>query len=379
MEGCQIAPSALVPRRSRDGSYSLYSLEFAEGFHCADGALSEARRVFVAPAELERYPAGTRLRVLEVAVGTGTNTAALVQACQERGLRLDWWGLELDPFPLQLALADDGFRRQWPGSVLRELQTLASGERLLWGDGRARLSELLERFEGRCDLVLHDGFSPRHCPQLWSLEFLVDLAGLLAPRGRLLTYCSAAAVRRALLLAGLQLAAISTTGAPAADPSINTHRPANPGRGLNAPGDAAPEALGPAPHGIWSAGTAASPSALPSGRVLRPLTPLELEHLACRAGEPYRDPGRNGTAADILERRQQQQLLSTAEPSGQWQRRWGLSRRHGSPPASSSPPPLSPPALPGPLPPQTDPDHRPAGQGAVRQDTDAQGPAERAR
>jgi len=367
MPGSQIAPSALVPRRSRDGSFSLYSPEFAEGFHCADGALSEARRVFVAPAELGRFPAGSRLRVLEVAVGTGTNTAALVQACQERGLRLEWWGLELDPFPLQLALADDGFRRQWPGSVLRELQTLANSERLLWGDGRARLSELLERLEGRCALVLHDAFSPRHCPQLWSQEFLVDLAGLLAPRGRLLTYCSAAAVRRALLLAGLQLAAINAMGAPAADPSINTHRPANPERGLNAPDDAAPEASCPAaPHRIWSAGTAASPSALPSGGVLRPLTPMELEHLACRAGEPYRDPERNGTAADILERRQQQQLLSTAETSGQWQRRWGLARRHGSPPAISSPP-------------QTDPDRRPAGQGAVSQGPDVQGPAERAR
>jgi tRNA U34 5-methylaminomethyl-2-thiouridine-forming methyltransferase MnmC len=328
IEGGLIAPSALVPRRSRDGSFSLYSPQFAEGFHCADGALSEARRVFVAPAELERFPAGTCLRVLEVAVGTGTNTAALVQACQERGLRLEWWGLELDPFPLQLALADDGFCRQWPGPVLSELEGLCSGERLLWGDGRARLSELLERLEGRCDLVLHDAFSPRHCPQLWSQEFLADLAGLLAPRGRLLTYCSAAAVRRALLLAGLQLAAISATAAPGTDPTTTTQRPAKPGLGLNAPGDGAPEALGPAPHRIWSAGTAASPSALPSGGVLRPLTPMELEHLACRAGEPYRDPGRNGTAADILERRQQQQLLSTAEPSGQWQRRWGLSRRH---------------------------------------------------
>jgi len=411
-------PPALVPRRSRDGSFSLYSEQFGEGFHCADGALAEARRVFVAPAQLERFAAGSRLRVVEVAVGTGTNTAAVVQACQERGLALDWWGLELDPRPLQLALADDGFRRQWPGPVLAELENLCSGERLLWGDGRARLSELLDRLEGRCDLVLHDGFSPRHCPQLWSQEFLGDLAGLLAPRGRLLTYCSAAAVRRTLVLAGLHLAAIRGSGpamaAAAAPPSrlepdrmpsaSTGAKPVRSAKGtedwtagstVDRTGD---RAAGPA-QAVWSAGTAASPSVLPSEWLLRPLTPMEREHLACRAGEPYRDPGRNDTAAAILERRRQQQSLSTAEPSGQWQRRWGLARRHGVPPplrSLPSPAPLptaSPPAQSGPRPPQTDPDRKPAAQtdadqsvdqgpscrGAVGRDLDGQGPADRPR
>ncbi len=315
----------LVPRRSRDGSFSLYSSAFGEGFHCADGALAEARRVFVAPAQLERFPPGSRLRVLEVAVGTGTNTAALLQACQERGLELDWWGLELDPLPLQLALADEGFRCQWPDPVLAELDTLTSSERLLWGDGRTHLPQLLGRLGGRCDLVLLDAFSPRHCPQLWSLEFLTDLAGLLNGQGRLLTYCSAAAVRRALALCHLHLAAV--TG-PA--PAIGT----NPEPMTEVTSEPTSVAAPATSQGIWSAGTVASPTALPPGDVLRPLSPMELEHLACRAGEPYRDPARNGTAAEILERRQRDQSLSSAEPSSHWQRRWGLARRHRPLPAA---------------------------------------------
>ncbi len=389
-------PPALVPRRSRDGSFSLFSEQFGEGFHCADGALAEARRVFVAPAQLERFAVGSRLRVVEVAVGTGTNTAALVQACQERGLALDWWGLELDRRPLQLALADDGFRRQWPGPVLAELEGLCSGERLLWGDGRARLSELLARLEGRCDLVLHDGFSPRHCPQLWSQEFLGDLAGLLAPEGRLLTYCSAAAVRQALVLAGLQLAAIcapdgsaieqpnTTTSAMQARAGtnsdarpeqggeasrdrglarrtdVNAHgettgwddgrgeadRAAISGAGTSSPtrvqfAERAEATAQPLPE-IWSAGTVASPTPLPSGGVLRSLSPMEREHLACRAGEPYRDHSLHDSAAEILERRQRDQGLSAAEPSSHWQRRWGLARRHRHPRQAGSQLPLNP-------------------------------------
>ncbi len=294
-------------RRTGDGSFSLYSPEFGEGFHCADGALAEARRVFVAPAQLERFSPGSRLRVLEVAVGTGTNTAALLQACRERQLELDWWGLELDPLPLQLALADAGFRHQWPEPVVAQLQGLTSSERLLWGEARSRLPELQSRLGGDFDLVLLDAFSPRHCPQLWSVEFLADLAALLAPQGRLLTYCSAAAVRRTLGLCHLQLAAISS-------PATST--------GPTTDGLSAIESM------AWSAGTVASPMALPMAGVLRPLSPMELEHLACRAGEPYRDPSRQGTAAEILARRQREQRLSTAEASRQWQRRWGLARRH---------------------------------------------------
>ncbi len=314
-------PAAIKPHPSRDGSFSLYSPEFGESFHCADSALAEARRVFVAPAQLERFRPGGTLRVLEVAVGTGTNTATLLQACQERGLELDWWGLELDPLPLQLALADGGFRSQWPGPVLKGLEHLSGGERLLWGDGRTHLPQLLGPLGGRCDLVLLDAFSPRHCPQLWSLEFLADLAGLLNSQGRLLTYCSAAAVRRALALCHLQLAAITGPG-----PAIGT----NPGAKTD-PGIVSTTTKA---QGIWSAGTVASPTALPLGGVLRPLSPMELEHLGCRAGEPYRDPARNGTAAEILERRQRDQSLSAAEPSSHWQRRWGLARRHHQLPAA---------------------------------------------
>lgn len=295
------------PRLTRDGSYSLWSSRFAEGFHCADGALREARQVFVAPAELERFAAGQALTVVEVAVGTGTNTAALIEAAVRRGLPLRWWGLELDPAPLAMALTEARFRDQWSPPVLQRLAELGRSDRLLWGDARARLPQLQEHLEGRCDLVLLDAFSPRRCPELWSLEFLGALARLLTPGGRLLTYCSAAAVRRALELAGLQLAAIAPSGAGVQ------------GRGSG-----------------WSGGTAASPSALPTGGPLRPLSPMEREHMASRAGEPYRDAEGTASAAEILAARSRAQAGSGAEPSSTWQRRWGIERRR----AAGGPPPV---------------------------------------
>lgn len=283
--GAETAPQelpVLLPRLGRDGSFSLYSRDCNEGFHSAAGALREANEKFVVPAALERFAPGRELVVAEVAVGTGTNTAALLDAATAAGLGLDWWGLELDPRPLDLALADAGFRAQWPAAVIGRLEGLAGGPRLLIGDARQRLPELAGTLQGRCDLVLLDAFSPPRCPQLWSREFLQRLVRLLRPDGRLLTYSSAAAVRRCLLDLGLEVGAIRP---PADEPER------------------------------WSAGTVASPAPLAPHPALRPLGPIEREHLASRAAVPYRDPTGRGSAAEILERRRREQERSDAPPA----------------------------------------------------------------
>lgn len=108
------APAAahLSPRFTDDGSFSLHSTEFAEGFHCRSGALLEARRTYAYPAQLERFSAGTELWVLDVCVGMGTNSAALLELAAPLGLRLRWFGLEIDPAPLALALAEPSLDRK---------------------------------------------------------------------------------------------------------------------------------------------------------------------------------------------------------------------------------------------------------------------------
>jgi tRNA U34 5-methylaminomethyl-2-thiouridine-forming methyltransferase MnmC len=290
--------SRLEPRRTADGSFSLFSSEFGEAFHSGLGALAEAHSKFIAPAGLDRWAAGSTLRALDVCVGTGCNTAALLEACQARGLELKWWGLELDPEPLRLALADPGFCSQWDTGTTDQLAELCSSQQMLWGDARSRLSELLVSQRGQLDLVLMDAFSPSRCPQLWTLEFLSGLGDLLQPQGRLLTYCSAAAIRNALLQADLRLASIA------------------------------------APSGLlkqtcdWSGGTAASPSPLDGDPQLRPLSPMEQEHLRTNAATPYRDPSGSATRAEILKQRQLAQARAmasgTVEGTGAWRRRWGV-------------------------------------------------------
>ena len=276
----------------------------------------------MAPADLARFPTGTTLTVVEVCVGTATNTAALWEACAHRGLHLQWWGLELDPATLRLALAADAFRRQWHTPTLALLEQLQEHSRwstgrsagqMLWGDARATLAALVPPLQGQVDLVLHDAFSPRHCPQLWTVEFLGRLAQLLAPQGRLITYCSAAAVRQALRLSGLCIAAIPVQA------------PLHQGSGTSPPRRA------------WSGGTVASPAPMAPSPWLRPLEPMEEEHLATSAAEPYRDPTGQAEGAAIGAQRGQAQAEGLASgrlrPSSAWRRRWGLDGPHPKSPA----------------------------------------------
>lgn len=345
---------ALTIRTGADGSFSLWSDAFGEGFHSRRGARREAQETFLIPSELERFPPGRTIRVLEVCVGTGSNLAVLLQACATRGLQLDWIGLELDPEPLRLALGDPAFRASWPPAtltVLQELQQQGSWQaadirdiggdqpsgafagdqpsrhapaagmaapssaragtdgadpgrvshgRMLWGDARGTLRQLLVEGGGRFDLIWHDAFSPQRCPQLWTVEFLKELCSLLGPEGRWLSYCSAAAVRETLQLDGLQLAALPT-----------------------------PEQLSDSAS-TWSGGTVASHGPLPACALWRTLSPMEQEHLASGAGEPYRDPTGTGTAEEILANRRQAQAEALATgrrcSSSAWRRRWGVER-----------------------------------------------------
>ena len=288
----------LEKRRTADGSFSLFSQEFGEGFHSGQGALQEAERKFVQPAGLDRLAPGATMRVLDVCVGTGSNSAALIEHCIGKGVQLSWWGLELDPEPLRLALGDHGYRRQWTSGTLQQLELLCSGERMLWGDARERLPQLIDHCSGTLDLVMMDAFSPSRCPQLWTVEFLTGLGKLLSPQGRLLTYCSAAAVRNALRLAGLHLATIE-----------------------------GPSGLSKA-HRDWSGGTAASRTAIEDEPLLRPLSEMEQQHLKTSAAEPYRDPSGRADRATILRQRQVAQAAAlqggAVESTGAWRRRWGM-------------------------------------------------------
>jgi len=100
LTGSAADADGLRPYPTADGSFSLESARFGEAFHNSAGALNEARAKFSRPAELNRFRRSDRLRILDVCVGLGYNTAVILDELPDAAPAVQWWGLELDRRPL---------------------------------------------------------------------------------------------------------------------------------------------------------------------------------------------------------------------------------------------------------------------------------------
>lgn len=286
-----------VPQPTDDGSFTFFSEEFGETFHSRLGAREEALLKFVQATELAAQARRPHLRLLDVCYGLGYNTAAALDTiwainpeCQ-----VELYALERDPTVPRAAITPP-FLDGWSAAVQEILCAIAAHHHahtprlqatLLLGDARQTI-QLLAQQGFQADAIWFDPFSPRRCPQLWTVEFLTQVAHCLAPTGKLATYSRSASVRSAMLAAGLCIGTI---------PLQSAHLPHE-----------------------WSQGTVAGLD----GAGLHPLSPMEQEHLQTRAAIPYRDPTLTDAAATILERQHHEQQQSQLESTSRWRRRWGI-------------------------------------------------------
>jgi len=282
----------LHPELTADGSFTFFSAEFGETFHSLQGAREEAERKFIQPTLLEQKAQKSTLHLLDVCYGLGYNSAAALTKIWEVNpqCRVNLIGLELNSEVPQAAIAHQ-LLNLWPQPVNQVLAELAFNSKvdrevlqaqLFIGDARQTIQRV--RLSGfLADAIFLDPFSPPKCPQLWTVEFLGMVAECLQPQGRLATYSCAAAVRTALMAAGLKIGATT-------------------------------------PVGRRSPGTVASytDDQLPA------LSPPESEHLQTKAAIPYRDRDLCDSAATIWQRRQQEQETSSLESTSRWKKRWGF-------------------------------------------------------
>ena len=267
---------------TEDGSVTFWSETFQETFHSSHGAKHEAEAKFVSPAKIaEKARTQTQLNILDVCYGLGYNTAAAIacllaisESSGDRTANLAIIALENNLEVPQKAIAA-GLVDIWQPAIAKILQTAAETQivksetlslQLLIGDARQTINQVPKKW---ADAIFLDPFSPPHCPQLWTVEFIQLLADCLKPDGCLVTYSSSAAVRTAMLMAGLQIGAI-------------------------------------APIGRKSPSTIAAfaPIALP------PISETEAAFLKTRAAIPYRDRTLQGTASEIIQLRKAEQSNS---------------------------------------------------------------------
>jgi tRNA U34 5-methylaminomethyl-2-thiouridine-forming methyltransferase MnmC len=295
-----------TPQQTQDGSFTLFSTEFNEAFHSQYGAKQESFLKFAVPTRLPILAERGFVRLLDICYGLGYNTAAALQTIWQVNphCHVEVIGLELNPAVPIAAISYQLFD-SWEDKYIKILTQIAFEHQiqidhlqatLLIGDARNLILQIHES-GFQADAIFLDPFSPPQCPQLWTVEFIQKVSEYLHPNGLLATYSCAAAVRTALLSAGL---VVSST------PPI----------GRRTPGTIAG-------HSEYSQESNIS--------YLPPLSQPEAEHLLTRAAIPYRDPNLNDTAEVILNRRQQEAQASSLESSSRWRKRWlrsGLNKHY---------------------------------------------------
>lgn len=189
-------------RKTADGSPTLYHPIYQEAYHPWQGALSQARLLYLEGTRTHLHPSP---RVLEVGFGLGVNFRVTLESTLQRGVRLFYLAVEKEPLPREvlafpLGLASDG-------AFLALLEKLPGPVEAPWGwfgllVGDVREVELPEAF---ASAIYLDPFSPRVNPEAWGLEVLQKLRKAALPGARLATYSAAGWVRRNLEAAGFRV------------------------------------------------------------------------------------------------------------------------------------------------------------------------------
>lgn len=279
-----------TPQLTADGSYTFFSQEFAESFHSLYGAKQEALIKFVEPCQLAIKAQKPVVHLLDVCYGLGYNTATALEViwANNPNCCVDLVALELDPVVPKEAIAQ-GLLNNYSQPIPQLLELLITKlqvkteqfqAQLYLGDARIIVQELSQQ-KFLADAIFLDPFSPPHCPQLWTVEFLQQLASCCAQEGKIATYSCAAAVRSALMAAGFKIGRTAQVG-------------------------------GRLPGTVGSF----------NDSDLLPLSKRSQEHLQTRAAVPYHDPQLNYSKETILQQRKIEQQASSLEPSSRWQKRW---------------------------------------------------------
>lgn len=219
---------------TRDGSRTLFSVDYDQTYHSHHGAEQESLHVFFEVNGLaQALRAGRPLRVLEIGYGTALNALILASRAAEATHPVELVSLEKNRLPIrtQRALHHERLRAIDPDIHAEWLDFEASGNPV-WRHGPFTL-EVIEGDaretpwdRGRpFDFVWHDAFSPDANQELWTAEFLARVFRSMALGGVLSTYSVKGTVRRALASLGFGVARVP--GPPGGKREVLVaHRPA---------------------------------------------------------------------------------------------------------------------------------------------------------
>ena len=243
----------IVPGRlERDADGVPRSADYGDVYHPRQGALAQARHVFLSGNDLPaRWRGRERFVVLETGFGLGNNFLATWQAWRDdadRSERLHFISIEASPLrrdDLAAEPRDDVLAPIAAELVAAWPPLTADLHRLSFDDGRVELllafgdvGDWLPQLVARVDAFFLDGFAPARNPRMWEPRLFKAMARLAASDATAATWSAARPVRDGLAAAGFEVRSVPGSGGkreitvarfaprftPRADPRHETQR-----------------------------------------------------------------------------------------------------------------------------------------------------------
>lgn len=185
---------------TNDNSITFFNEEYQEAYHSITGAIEESFKKFVEPCNIKKV---SKIKILDICFGIGYNSAAAIETIRKINpeCKIIIYALENDKKILEKIENLNPKLKHY--NTIKEVAKNYKYKKenieinLILGDARETIKKIKEEF----DIVFLDPFSPKKCPELWTVEFFKDIK----LKGILTTYSCAKTVRENLKKAGFEV------------------------------------------------------------------------------------------------------------------------------------------------------------------------------
>ncbi|UKJ06499.1 tRNA (5-methylaminomethyl-2-thiouridine)(34)-methyltransferase MnmD [Solitalea lacus] len=201
--------------KTADGSYTLLQQDLMQTYHSVNGALQEAKHVFLETGlmHFRLLTNPNEVNILEVGFGTGLNFLVTAEYCEHENIKLNYFGVEAYPVSLEV-ISQTEFELQLTNPSIWQ-NYISNYTRLLNGeliDLGANVKLKIERqkilqtnLSPTFDIVYYDAFAPAIQPEMWSEETIRHVASFLKPGGLFVTYSITGNLKRILKSLGFTI------------------------------------------------------------------------------------------------------------------------------------------------------------------------------
>jgi tRNA U34 5-methylaminomethyl-2-thiouridine-forming methyltransferase MnmC len=196
---------------TEDGSHSLFDENLNETYHSTRGALGESLHVFIKEG-LEYCLAkqnADEVHILEVGFGTGLNAFLTAKFADKETKKIHFTTLE--PYPINSEVYEklNYYTSENEKEMFLQLHSVGWEKEVLISEyfSLEKSTAKLEDFSSTktYHLIYFDAFAPSKQPEVWSLDNLKGVHGLLEQGGILTTYCAQGQFKRNLIEAGFEV------------------------------------------------------------------------------------------------------------------------------------------------------------------------------